>query len=345
MPAATAAPRAAEPRRAQPPDRRRPAHGRGRHPRRPRRGTGRRRHRLRRRAAGRPGGPRRAAPSSAPPASSSTARSPRPASTAAAAYVTNAVKHFKYVQRGKRRLHQRPTAGEVAHYRWWLKRELDFVGPRLVVALGATAVLALAGKPLPIAANRGADPLRQPPRLYYRAPVLPAAPPGRGGEAGGLRGLPPRPRAHPRDRRGRLTRGSAMPTKTYHGSCHCGAVRFEADLDLAAGTGKCNCSLCTKIRNWNVVIKPAAFRLLAGEDALDRLPVRHHAGPPPLLPPLRHPRLQPRRHPRDRRRLRLGAARLASTTPPRPSSSPRPVHVSNGRDNDWMNPPAETRHL
>ena len=38
------------------------------------------------------------------------------------AYVTNAVKHFKYVQRGKRRLHQRPTAGEVTHYRWWLKR-------------------------------------------------------------------------------------------------------------------------------------------------------------------------------------------------------------------------------
>ena len=71
------------------------------------------------------------------------------------AYVTNAVKHFKFVQRGKRRLHQRPTAGEVTHYRWWLKKELDLVGPRLVVALGATAVLALAGKPLPITANRG----------------------------------------------------------------------------------------------------------------------------------------------------------------------------------------------
>jgi uracil-DNA glycosylase len=70
-------------------------------------------------------------------------------------YLTNAVKHFKYVQRGKRRLHQRPTAGEVTHYRWWLKRELDLVGPRVVVALGATAVLALAGKALPIGANRG----------------------------------------------------------------------------------------------------------------------------------------------------------------------------------------------
>jgi probable DNA metabolism protein len=70
-------------------------------------------------------------------------------------YVTNAVKHFKFVQRGKRRLHQRPTAGEVKHYRWWLKTEIDLVSPHLVVALGATAVLALAGKALPITANRG----------------------------------------------------------------------------------------------------------------------------------------------------------------------------------------------
>ncbi len=73
----------------------------------------------------------------------------------AAAYVTNAVKHFKYVQRGKRRLHQRPTAGEVKHYRWWLKAELDFVAPRLIVALGATAALALAGRAVSVTAARG----------------------------------------------------------------------------------------------------------------------------------------------------------------------------------------------
>ncbi len=72
-----------------------------------------------------------------------------------ACYVTNAVKHFKFVQRGKRRLHQKPTAGEVRHYRWWLKREIEIVRPRLTVALGATAVLALAGKALPIAKCRG----------------------------------------------------------------------------------------------------------------------------------------------------------------------------------------------
>ncbi|AWN47407.1 uracil-DNA glycosylase [Methylobacterium terrae] len=71
------------------------------------------------------------------------------------AYLTNAVKHFKFEARGKRRLHRSPTAGEVAHYRWWLDRELAFVAPRLVVALGATAVLALTGRQVPITRARG----------------------------------------------------------------------------------------------------------------------------------------------------------------------------------------------
>jgi uracil-DNA glycosylase family protein len=70
-------------------------------------------------------------------------------------YVTNVVKNFKFEQRGKRRIHQRPTAGEVKRYRWWLEKELDLVRPRIVVALGAIAVLALKGKALPISRFRG----------------------------------------------------------------------------------------------------------------------------------------------------------------------------------------------
>lgn len=70
-------------------------------------------------------------------------------------YVTDAVKHFKFEQRSKRRLHSKRNAGEVKHYRWWLEKELDIVGPKVAVALGATAALALAGKPIPIGRNRG----------------------------------------------------------------------------------------------------------------------------------------------------------------------------------------------
>jgi DNA polymerase len=70
-------------------------------------------------------------------------------------YVTNAVKHFKHEQRGKRRIHQKPTTGEVKHYRWWLFRELELVHPHLVVALGATAALALTGAPVVISRSRG----------------------------------------------------------------------------------------------------------------------------------------------------------------------------------------------
>lgn len=56
--------------------------------------------------------------------------------------------------------------------------------------------------------------------------------------------------------------------KTHVGGCHCGQVRFQAELDLGAGGSRCNCSLCTMVAQTGVVVKPAAFRLLQGAESL-----------------------------------------------------------------------------
>ena len=132
--------------------------------------------------------------------------------------------------------------------------------------------------------------------------------------------------------------------RTYHGSCHCGAVRFEADVDLAAGTGKCNCSYCGKTRNWSVLLKPEQFRLLTDEAALGDYQFGTMQG-----------------HHRFCRTCgihthshgdipEIGGAfvsvQLASLDDATPAELiAAPIHVSNGRDNDWMHQPAETRHL
>ncbi|MGX7876335.1 UdgX family uracil-DNA binding protein [Mesorhizobium sp. ORM6] len=70
-------------------------------------------------------------------------------------YVTNAVKHFKFEPRGKRRIHSKPNAGEVQACRWWLDQEFDLIKPNLAVALGATAALSLLGKVTPVMKMRG----------------------------------------------------------------------------------------------------------------------------------------------------------------------------------------------
>src|SRR5437764_8841057 len=71
------------------------------------------------------------------------------------AYVTNAVKHFKFVPRGKIRLHQKPSTPEIKACRQWYERELAAIQPDLVVAMGATAAQCVFGKITPIGKNRG----------------------------------------------------------------------------------------------------------------------------------------------------------------------------------------------
>ena len=71
------------------------------------------------------------------------------------AFVTNAVKHFKYQMRGKRRLHARPNTYEIERCRWWLEQERTLVSPRLIVVLGVTAARSVLRKAVTIAQARG----------------------------------------------------------------------------------------------------------------------------------------------------------------------------------------------
>lgn len=70
-------------------------------------------------------------------------------------YVTNAVKHFKFELRGRRRLHKKPNSYEIERCHWWLAQELEIVRPDLVVAMGATAARAVLGKVVTVTALRG----------------------------------------------------------------------------------------------------------------------------------------------------------------------------------------------
>ncbi len=70
-------------------------------------------------------------------------------------YVTNAVKHFKFVLKGKRRIHNKPDAGQIEACRWWIDHERELIHPKLTVALGATAARSLVGKVVTIGKVRG----------------------------------------------------------------------------------------------------------------------------------------------------------------------------------------------
>jgi uracil-DNA glycosylase len=91
-----------------------------------------------------------------------------------AIYVTNAVKHFKWTERGKRRIHERPNRDEILACRMWLEEEIRTVRPRLLLALGVTAATALLGRVVAIGRSRGMN-LEGPDRIPVRVTTHPSA--------------------------------------------------------------------------------------------------------------------------------------------------------------------------
>lgn len=136
-----------------------------------------------------------------------------------------------------------------------------------------------------------------------------------------------------------------MPTKRYKGSCHCGKVKYEVDLDLSAGTGRCNCTFCAKVRNWSIGVKPGAFTLLADEGDLGdyqfsaQSPNHHHF--------CRHcgVRTHSRGHVKE-----IGGDYVSVTLSTLDDVEPRelieaPLRYMDGLHDNWFSTPVETRHL
>jgi hypothetical protein len=131
--------------------------------------------------------------------------------------------------------------------------------------------------------------------------------------------------------------------KTYQGSCHCGAVRFEAAIDLSQGTIRCNCSICTKIRFWPAIVKPEAFHLLAGRDELTNYQFNTKTDQHPFCRNCGVHSFGIGNSPRWGEFYAVNVTCLDDASPAELVSAP--ITYLDGRNDSWHTAPAEVRHL
>ena len=135
-----------------------------------------------------------------------------------------------------------------------------------------------------------------------------------------------------------------MALKTHRASCHCGKVSIEADLDLMAGTGRCNCSICAKSRWWGISVKPEAVHAITGAEHTSG----YSFGTKSI--DLRFCATCGLRVYGKGHIAQLGGDFVAINVACLDGVSDEelaaaPIHYSNGRDNDWMHSPAIVTHL
>lgn len=135
--------------------------------------------------------------------------------------------------------------------------------------------------------------------------------------------------------------------RTYHGSCRCGAITFEADIDLARGTARCNCAYCRKVRNWSArLTEPTALRVTKGEARVSEWASEWPGGRIahgfcPVCGITLFSRGDIPEAGGDFVSVQVAA--LDDAAPEELIAAP--IRYSDGAHDNWTHPPAETRHL